>query len=175
MQTQLTTNELERVINRMPVSIAVIDNEGNIVFVNEQWKSFGRHNDLDDADYTLGDNYLEITRATKGMERDQALQIADGIQGVITGKQRLFEMEYPCHAPTKQRWFVVQAAPVRFDDARQGAVVMHVNITSRVLAEQQTQAKIEELEELNALMIDRELKMKELKEEIQQLRSGRKS
>jgi hypothetical protein len=36
-------------------------------------------------------------------------------------------MEYPCHSPTEERWFVMQVSPLT--GAQPGAVVSHVNIT----------------------------------------------
>jgi two-component system CheB/CheR fusion protein len=37
-------------------------------------------------------------------------------------------MEYPCHSPTEQRWFMMSVAPVLGQDG--GAVVSHVNISN---------------------------------------------
>jgi two-component system CheB/CheR fusion protein len=40
----------------------------------------------------------------------------------------MFSLEYPCHSPTEQRWFVMNVAPVTGTEF--GAVVSHVNISS---------------------------------------------
>jgi PAS domain S-box-containing protein len=42
-------------------------------------------------------------------------------------------MEYPCHAPTEQRWFLMHVSPL--GGGQRGAVVAHENITGLKLAE----------------------------------------
>jgi two-component system CheB/CheR fusion protein len=51
-----------------------------------------------------------------------------GVRGVLEGTLPAFSMDYPCHSPTEQRWFVMNVAPVVGQDF--GAVISHVNITS---------------------------------------------
>ena len=48
-------------------------------------------------------------------------------------RTQFFELEYPCHTPTEQRWFLMQATQVRGSEA--GVVVVHINITARKLLE----------------------------------------
>jgi len=61
-------------------------------------------------------------------------EIVSGLKDVLGGRQAYFEYEYPCHSPTDQRWFIVQATrfkspgPVR-------VVVAHQDVTKRKLAE----------------------------------------
>ena len=48
-----------------------------------------------------------------------------------------------------------------------------LNITAEKIAEKKLQNKILELEKINEMMVDREIKMIELKKEIQELKSGK--
>ena len=54
-------------------------------------------------------------------------------------------MEYPCHSPTEQRWFVGRVAPFASDSSQQ-AVVIHENITEREQMKQQLKHLARKLE-----------------------------
>jgi PAS domain S-box-containing protein/diguanylate cyclase (GGDEF)-like protein len=46
----------------------------------------------------------------------------------LSGAVKNFSLEYPCHSPTEQRWFLLTVIPLA-DDRPNGAVVMHLNVT----------------------------------------------
>jgi two-component system, LuxR family, sensor kinase FixL len=58
--------------------------------------------------------------------------IAHGIESVLSGGCSRFVQEYPCHAPGRQRWYALTAAPVNSEPA--AAVLVHFDITERRLA-----------------------------------------
>jgi signal transduction histidine kinase len=68
--------------------------------------------------------------------------LTDGIVSVIEGKLKKYTVEYPCHSPTEERWFLMQASP-RLGE--KGAVISHFNITERKQLEQQKEKLILEL------------------------------
>ncbi|MFZ1545514.1 MAG: diguanylate cyclase, partial [Candidatus Nitrotoga sp.] len=49
---------------------------------------------------------------------------------MLGGGVKSFSLEYPCHSPTEQRWFLLTVTPLA-DDHPHGVVVMHMNITER--------------------------------------------
>jgi PAS domain S-box-containing protein len=69
-----------------------------------------------------------------------------GLQRVLDGREALYELEYPCHAPDKQRWFLLRAAPLRRSAG--GAVVAHFDITARHVAEQSLRQELHASTEL---------------------------
>ena len=46
----------------------------------------------------------------------------------------MFSLEYPCHSPQAQRWFLMTVTPFGAD-AERGAVITHLDITARKAAE----------------------------------------
>jgi two-component system CheB/CheR fusion protein len=50
-----------------------------------------------------------------------------GLRAVLEGALPSFSIQYPCHSPTEQRWFVMNVAPIPGPDF--GAVVSHFNVT----------------------------------------------
>lgn len=125
------------VLNSLTANIAVLDSRGVIIAVNGAWKRFARENDGDGATFYVGTNYLMICEdaARRGGE-ETAVAALRGIQEVMRGEREDFTLEYPCHSPTEERWFLLRVT--RF--SRQAAarfVVAHENITVRKRVEEE--------------------------------------
>ena len=115
--------------------ICVLDKAGKILAVNQAWRDFYNENipQQQPPNDGVGSNYLEICSSATGPCADEALPMAAGIRAVIEGACDEFTMEYPCHAPTDQRWF--NARVTRFHGDSGNVVVAHENITQRKLLE----------------------------------------
>jgi PAS domain S-box-containing protein len=142
-QEQLQQNEVEQrhlaetqisILNALPAQIALLDSLGVIVSVNEAWRLFATSNELQGPEFFVGQNYLEVCERASGDCSEEAHAAALGIRQVLQGEVKDFAMEYPCHSPTKQRWFHLRVAPVHADCGT-GVVVMHIDITERKLTE----------------------------------------
>ncbi len=121
-------------INSLPSRIAVLDTNGVILKVNPAWEEFALENNgsqsLADG---VGINYLEVCKSVVGNCADEALATYRGIRAVLAGEQQEFSLEYPCHSPTEQRWFLMTVTP--FKETQDYVVVSHLNITQRKQAE----------------------------------------
>lgn len=141
-QDYLRHNEATKqaaILDALPAHVALLDAQGLIVSVNEAWRLFADKNLLEGLSMGLGLNYLDICDQAQGDDATEARQAAAGIRSILTGAVVRFSLEYPCHAPTEQRWFLMVVTPLA-DQYPHGAVVMHVNVTERKLAEQARQA-----------------------------------
>jgi two-component system, sensor histidine kinase and response regulator len=117
-------------LNALPAHVAVIDPDGLILAVNDAWRGLDTANALHGPEIGVGQNYLEVCERVSDTYIDDARAAAAGIRRVLLGEATDFDLEYPCHSPTAQRWFHLTVAPVR-KDRRAGAVVLHVDITER--------------------------------------------
>lgn len=134
--------EKEAMLNALPAGIAVLDGDGKIVFVNEAWIEFARGNGFHGEGAGLGLNYIEVCERVSGSDRSDASRIADAIREVLDRRRDEFQMEYACPAPMEPRWFRAMVRPI--DDGESvGAVVMHVDITDRILAEEGIRERLE--------------------------------
>ncbi|MDC6166699.1 putative bifunctional diguanylate cyclase/phosphodiesterase [Paucibacter sp. XJ19-41] len=121
------------ILNALPAHIAVLDNRGVIVSVNKAWQRFAEGNALQGAHWGVGADYLQV--CDRAQHCEQARPVAAGIRAVLHQGLARFAIEYPCHAPQQQRWFEMTVTPL--GEARPtGAVVMHLDISTRKLAEQ---------------------------------------
>lgn len=131
------------ILDALPAHIALLDSNGVILTVNESWRRFAVANVLGDQAFGVGQNYLALCERVSGDCAEQSLTAAAGIRQVLKGEATEFAIEYPCHSPERLRWFRLMVTPLRQDRAA-GAVVMHVDVSDRKLAE----AKIQRLSRL---------------------------
>lgn len=122
------------ILNALPAHIALLDAQGRIISVNQAWRQFADANLLQAPAYGVGLSYLDICDNARGDAAAEAQQVAAGIRSVLAGAVKSVSLEYPCHSPTGQGWFLMTVTPLA-DQSPHGVVVMHLNITERKLAE----------------------------------------
>ncbi|MES2570311.1 MAG: PAS domain-containing protein, partial [Verrucomicrobiota bacterium] len=123
------------VLDAIPAEIAVLDQAGKILAVNQPWLQFGYENQSHpERTAGVGINYLDVARDSACSGDVLAGEAVEGIEAVLSGRQREFHLEYPCDAPAQQRWFLmhVVAAPTEMG----GAIVTHSDITARKQAQE---------------------------------------
>ena len=126
-------------VNSLSAHIAIIDDSGTILAVNNSWKRFATENGLLPANSDgVGTNYLTACDQSEGNDVEIAHIAAAGIRSIFRGERSDFFLEYPCHSPTEERWFMMRTTP--FDgEGPLRVVVAHENITSRKIAERLAQ------------------------------------
>ena len=111
----------------LPVHVAVVDEGGTIVAVNERWKEFGRTNGLASGDFGLGMNYYEVCEVTA----DPGVKLPElsaQLRELLAGRLALMTFAYPCDAPRLKRWFILIGLPITAPSFR-GAALVHVDIS----------------------------------------------
>ncbi len=130
---------LNAVLDDLAAHVCVLDEHGTILAVNRAWRAFAADNGgsgdgLGDglgAGLQEGANYLAacqhaLVTQPGGAEATEFIIL---LREVLAGQRQQFELDYPCHSPTEQRWFVVRVARM----AGKGAlriVVTHDNVTT---------------------------------------------
>lgn len=141
------------VLNSLSSHIAVLDDTGTIVAVNDAWTTFARENGGDTTSY-LGENYLAACNgALCGGGDATAEAMHDGMRAMLQGERDEFALEYPCASPTQLRWFCAKVRRCTHAGTTY-LIVAHDDITARKLAEDTLQATEKALREvLDALPI----------------------
>ncbi|MCB0165627.1 MAG: PAS domain-containing protein [Anaerolineae bacterium] len=131
----VSENFNQALLDGIKAHVAVLDKDGNIILVNDAWKQFAQNNGDPTLAHTgVGINYLSVCRMAVSRGSRKAAEALTGIQSVLAGDEAYFTLEYPCHSPTKQAWYILQAAPLTGD--YEGAVAIHIDISDRKLAEE---------------------------------------
>jgi PAS domain S-box-containing protein len=135
------------ILSSLDTHVAVLDRQGKIISVNEVWNDFARDNGVTSEDRVgRGLNYLEVCRTAADTGDELALKALAGIKAVCEGSSEYFRLEYPCHSPAKQRWFLMLVTPLKRSGG--GAVVAHNDITERKRAEEALRDSKEQFQRL---------------------------
>lgn len=134
------------VLDSLSQQIAVIDAQGLILWVNRSWKTFSEENGGEPDKTWRGINYLKVCGSAGESGEWDGGDAFTGIKEVIEGKHPTFYLEYPCHSPTEQRWFMMRIHSLDWNKLEY-FVVTHEDITERKLVE----IRVEELAVLDGL------------------------
>jgi PAS domain S-box-containing protein len=132
LQIQEASETQAAILNALPPNIVLINEKGKIIAVNESWKKLALFNNLGIPNYGVGYSYLAISETATAIDKITSRKIEQGINDVIRGNRKEFEMEYA--SLSGKDWFLIVVAPLA-DKMQKGAVVLHINITDRRLAE----------------------------------------
>jgi hypothetical protein len=125
--------------------LAVLDEDGIIISVNEAWRKFAEANGLVWGDYGVGRSYLKVCEFAEGDNAIEARAAFKGIHGVMTNRQNEWSLEYACHSPAERRWFFMYV--FRYEDKGNfRTAVIHMNITAQKLDEEKLQNSHDTLE-----------------------------
>jgi len=158
-------NDMYRsIMDSLSAQIAILEASGTIIETNRAWREFGAENGLQPPGDSVGVNYLDICDRSA----DEAGElVAIGIRRVLAGELQAFNMQYPCHSPTEERWFIVRV--VRFRAAGEPRlVVSHENITPVVKAQAEVIKKEQELTQQKKMLEDSNIALKVLLEHREQ-------
>ena len=134
-------------LDSLEAHIAVLDETGAIVAVNASWRGFAER-EGGTSEY-VGSNYIAVCDAA---DDPQAKTVAQGLRELLAGERDALKLEYPCHSPSVQRWFLLSATryagsgPVRL-------VVLHADITARHQAQEQAFMHAALLDEIDVAVI----------------------
>lgn len=116
-------------LDSMPAHVALLDAAGAIVSVNRMWREAAG-----EADAGVGGNYVEFLQNTVGGHGQDAHAMAQGLADVLEESIISFSHEYMRPSGDQFRWYNFLVHPVSTTEPV-GAVVVHFDITDRIIAE----------------------------------------
>jgi len=133
---EATQEFLQSAIDALSAHIAILDETGMIIAVNQTWRRFGEPRGCVGPGHHIGAKYLEICESADAELQPEGVTVAQGIRSIIAGRSAEFRTVYCCGQPDEKRWF--QLRVTRFfdnDDIR--LVMVHENITEIKHAEEE--------------------------------------
>lgn len=117
-------------LDSLVAHVAVLDAEGKIILTNRAWARFAIDNGA--IGRTGEQNYLAVCEAAEGEQT--AVEASAGLRAIIAGRLAEFSLEYPCHSPTRERWYLMHATRY-IGPGKARVVVVHVDVTLRILSQ----------------------------------------
>ena len=116
---------LQSTIDALDVRVALLDEEGTIIAVNQRWQSFAELNQAGTG-YQIGQHYLEV--CDSGSECVEARLVYDGIRRLMSGELKDFRCVYPSAHAEETSWFQVRVNRF-YTDGVLRLVVAHEDVT----------------------------------------------
>lgn len=124
-----------KVLDALRSHIAVLDAKGVIIGVNDAWRRFCECNGGVSPNFYVQDNYLALCERAAGTTHDSSIAaVCEALRAILAGERQHFSLEYPCHSPTVDRWFILHITRCTGEGLIR-AVVAHEDITERKKAE----------------------------------------
>jgi len=120
--------------------IAVLDEAGKILRVNEAWRRAARSNGCTDPLAYEQQNYIDVCRRAADTGDQGASAAREGIEAVVRKDRDRFVQNYLCRMPSGDHWFRMTVTPTQ-----RGAVVSHDDVTALVEAERRQKLLTNEL------------------------------
>jgi PAS domain S-box-containing protein len=130
-QEELRRVVMERsaVLDALPVEIALVDGAGRLAFFNRRWGDLAVAEDMAGYDAGLGTDYIDLCTRDGLPGSTAGADVARGLRAVLECEIPSFELEYARRSDDRPRWLKTMITPVSDDPARDGAVVMHLDVT----------------------------------------------
>jgi PAS domain S-box-containing protein len=147
-------------IDALSSHVCVLNEAGIIIAVNKAWREFAAANRRSDTEllkaespildrFGEGIDYLAVCDRSAGADAALGAEFAVGIRNVLHGENEQYSLEYPCHSPAEQRWFIGRAR--RFSVNRLPRILIeHINITEL----KRTEEALRETEQRFRIMAD---------------------
>ena len=145
-----TSAQFQRaILDGLSAHIAVIDDSGLILAVNQAWRDFAAANPPIKYNVCEGGNYFLVCESAKGHESSEAIQFVEAVRTILNGGLDYYEQEYTCHSPNEERWFCGRVTPLPGKNIR-CVVIAHENITKQ----KQLESALKKNEERYRLLFD---------------------
>ncbi len=141
MALLLSPSALRDTLDAISAHIAILDDDGIILGVNEPWRSFMDAAELNHPNYGLGTHYREFCARISAGDDGVAGALADGIRQVVARERANVAMTLSCEYDDGRRWFNVRVSRPRGD--HECVLMTHEDITELKLAEEELRHRVE--------------------------------
>lgn len=129
------------VLNTLLSHIAVLNAYGEIILVNNAWLKFAKDNSgLLYQSGIVGSNYFDVCKNAIKSGDVYAEMALQGMKDVLEMKKSVFTLEYPCHSPNEERWFLMRVKKIEGSESM--IVVSHTDITERKKADENLKSSL---------------------------------
>ena len=127
-------NLLLSIQNALPAPISLLDKDGNIISVNHVWEKYRGRNPYFGSALGIGTNYLKAFDPLSKNGSSAGKETASGLRKLLRSETDEFSEDYSVDSGARKSWYRILAKPIN-RKRKEGAVVMHINITETKAAQ----------------------------------------
>jgi signal transduction histidine kinase len=116
---------LQSAIDAFDARVALLNQEGAIIAVNEPWRSFAKANGYDALSTGAERNYLRVLDSGNA---EESRVVSNGMEGLLSGELTNFRCVYSSGHDGETSWFQVRIKPFHIDGVLR-LLVAHENVT----------------------------------------------
>ena len=132
----------------LPGQVAVLDREGGIAQVNDNWAALGEQGEHGPAGgVPVGANYVAVWKRAAGSGGPVLTRGLRVLEEVLAGRSPRALLEYPLPNGGRQRWYEMRVETLLPEDG--GAVVVQTDVTPRYEAISEIRLREREIAHLN--------------------------
>lgn len=128
----------QAVFDALPGSVCVLGQNGRVLAMNEAWRVFAEEHGI--TLQAVGEGQDFLAASPPEVLSEVARRIQAGVRAVLVGSDTEYSFEYPCRQPGRLCWFMLRVTGFTHADGR-GAVIAHIDVTERRLAEEELHAE----------------------------------
>jgi two-component system NarL family sensor kinase len=115
----------ESILDTVTANVAILNDEGEIIAVNDAWAQFAEFNELPLENHGVGVNYISFCESLKTNDASEARQ---GLRDMLAGEPGPLRYEYQIDLPNGPIWVRMTVTRIARDD-RTLVIVAHEDIT----------------------------------------------
>lgn len=124
------------VLDALEQQIAVIDNQGVILYTNEAWKTSGVQECTSMTCLDVGRNFLQACQQMTQSGDSIMVEAIEGLKSVLERRSLTYKVEYPSCIAGCERWYAMNITAL--EGLRSNfSIITHCDITQRKKAQQQ--------------------------------------
>jgi PAS domain S-box-containing protein len=145
-EARASENLNRAILSSLNAGIAILDRNGIVICVSDNWKQSRAPGYYPPA--VTGEDYLDIWRDWSNTP-ESTQDISAAVEAVLSGRERLQSISHHVQLQDEEYWIEVRVE--RLARTEGGAVVSHLDITSRRRAELDRRRSLEELHHMNRI------------------------
>ena len=126
---------LQSTMDALSAHIAILDERGIVIAVNEPWRRFAARGRLPDPHFGVGADYAAVCDRVRGPAAPEAGRVAAALREMLRGDRTDFRLEYRCDGDGERRWFQLRMSRFTSDHDGIRIVLAHENVTDLKQAE----------------------------------------
>ncbi len=115
----------ESILDSVAANVAILDDTGEIIAVNDAWIQFSEFNELPLEDYGLGTNYISLCES---LDAPGAVDARQALRDLLAGEPGPIRYEYQVNLANGPIWVRMTATRISRDD-RTLVILTHEDIT----------------------------------------------